>query len=463
MRAALVRVGVDQAYGGWNSPIDPVTNEFVYVPIPDDGEFHPGLRTPYESLRPVLREFADTRECKKPAHVLLPDALGGRNMHLDPDFDYLTYGDKGRRRGKGIAQFGRDDVVVFYAGMRPCSPSPHRLIYAIIGPFRVAEVVRINTVKRSLWAENAHTRRIMRREDDIIVRAMPGGSGRLRRCIPIGEWREGAYRVRTDLLDAWGGLSCRNGFIQRSAVPPMFLDPERFLAWFEAQQPALVAMNNPAQSAFSAMDESTVTGERVIMVHLRQPGIDDARTDPLYEFGSFGLTGCHRMNLLADSAAAGCRLAFAQGGPLGFRLVMLTPPIDVRELGNCHEAFWSPANMPLRYDAAPLLIDNEGRSDVAGLAKEFERARRSSWMARFSSAFRSRKRPLRAEVGANLIAAWTRATQDPNRRARVYHEALPRQPDVIDNARHVTYRRLKSAALGEPEQTKRLPVRTRYC
>lgn len=35
MRAILVRIGVDHSYGHWNAPVDPVTCEFVYVPIPD--------------------------------------------------------------------------------------------------------------------------------------------------------------------------------------------------------------------------------------------------------------------------------------------------------------------------------------------------------------------------------------------------------------------------------------------
>ena len=61
----------------------------------------------------------------------------------------------------------------------------------------------------------------------------------------------------------------------------------------------------------------------VIIVMLRRPRKNDPRKDPFFEYGSFGLTGCHRTNLLANKAAAGCRLAFAQGGPSGFRLVML--------------------------------------------------------------------------------------------------------------------------------------------
>jgi hypothetical protein len=36
MRAYLVRIGVDQAFGGWNAPMNPETREFVYVPIPSE-------------------------------------------------------------------------------------------------------------------------------------------------------------------------------------------------------------------------------------------------------------------------------------------------------------------------------------------------------------------------------------------------------------------------------------------
>lgn len=34
MKGLLVRIGVDQAYGGWNAPVHLGTHEFVYVPIP---------------------------------------------------------------------------------------------------------------------------------------------------------------------------------------------------------------------------------------------------------------------------------------------------------------------------------------------------------------------------------------------------------------------------------------------
>ena len=103
----------------------------------------------------------------------------------------------------------------------------------------------VETVPHKLWGQNAHTRRTEHRGTDIIVRGVLGESGRLKRAIPIGEWRDRAYRVRRDLLDAWGDISSRDGYIQRSAVPPKLLNPSRFLEWLEAQSPEFVPENNP--------------------------------------------------------------------------------------------------------------------------------------------------------------------------------------------------------------------------
>jgi hypothetical protein len=235
MKGLLIRVGIDQAFGAWNAPVDPETGEFVYVPIPD-GAQREGLETSYSQLKPALAHFPGSR---------LPPPLAARATHLDPDFERLTYGDNGLRRGRGLADFGAGDVVAFFAGLRPIRPWRDPLVYALIGVFRVRECVQLRTVPQKRWFENAHTRRVEHRPDDIIVRADPALSGRLRRCIPIGEWRNRAYRVRQDILDAWGDLSCRDGFIQRSAVPPRFRDATRFLSWFENQKPDLVTLNNP--------------------------------------------------------------------------------------------------------------------------------------------------------------------------------------------------------------------------
>jgi len=245
MRGYLVRVGVDQAFGAWNAPVDPETNEFIYVPIPESRPMRTELATPYSLVQPALARFADRRAGAPPGTVRLPPDLIPANMHLDPDFDNLTYGDNGVRRGKGLLELGRGDVVAFYAGLRPVSTCPHRLLYALVGLYRVGEAVRLSAVTAHRWSENAHTRCVDHEGSDVIVRGVAGSSGRLRRCIPIGGFRDRAYRVDPRVLADWGGLSCRDGYLQRSAVLPTLRDPRRFMEWFERQGGELVNSNNP--------------------------------------------------------------------------------------------------------------------------------------------------------------------------------------------------------------------------
>ena len=201
-------------------------------------------QTPYSGVVTELREFA-LRHPNAPTHdVTLPASLTTLNMHLDPDFRNLTYGDSGTRRGKCLVGLQPGDAVVFYAGLRPVTTCVHRLVYAPVGLYRVREIARAGSVISSRYSENAHTRCIGTEPADVIVRADENNSGRLTRCIPIGEFRERAYRVQSPILESWGGLSCKNGYLQRSAVLPSFKDPEKFLVWFAQQKPEFVASNN---------------------------------------------------------------------------------------------------------------------------------------------------------------------------------------------------------------------------
>jgi hypothetical protein len=110
----------------------------------------------------------------------------------------------------------------------------------------------VTGVPEQRYSENAHTRRMYaasemekRREKhgsdahaDVVVRGEPERSGRLTRCIDIGSYRDGAYRVRESLLEEWGGLSGTNdGFIQRSLLLPEFEEPSGFLGWLEGRGP----------------------------------------------------------------------------------------------------------------------------------------------------------------------------------------------------------------------------------
>src|ERR1700730_10255989 len=120
MNALLVRIGVDQAYGGWNSPVD-AEGHFVYVPIPEKRGtlFHAGLERSYGEVLPALQRFCGEHDCDLSGDLRFPQELLEHAMHLDPDFECLTYGDKGGRRGAGMVSMGEGDLLVFYGGMRP--------------------------------------------------------------------------------------------------------------------------------------------------------------------------------------------------------------------------------------------------------------------------------------------------------------------------------------------------------
>lgn len=244
MNALLVRVAADMSPGGggFNGPIDIATGAFAYIPIPETKPFHNEMATPYSSLKPKISS----------SPWPLPRQVLRMHMHLDPDFANLTYGDQGQRARRIADQISKNDLLVFYAGLRSTLPQTD-LVYAIIGLFVVHEIVLATRVPRARWHENAHTRRKLERgADDIVVRGKKGPSGRLRHGIPIGSYRHPrdgrhkgkSYRVQPELLSIWGGLSIADGFIQRSAYLPAFASADRFYSWFLAQEPEVIAANN---------------------------------------------------------------------------------------------------------------------------------------------------------------------------------------------------------------------------
>lgn len=246
MEAILVRIGIDHVYGGWNAPVSTKTGEFVYIPIPESQEFHlrDTMATKYSDCEVELRQFCKNNSVSF-AGIRYPEKVPeGKNTHLDPDFFHLTYGDNGERRGAGIAKLRENDLLVFYAGLRPIEAFPFALWYGLVGLFVIEEVIPARTISPDRYGENAHTRKSEIAGADIIVRAKRGLSGRLQRSLLIGEFRDRAYRVRKDILQLWGGLTVKNGYIQRSIVPPQFIDAPKFLKWFEKQGVSLLERNN---------------------------------------------------------------------------------------------------------------------------------------------------------------------------------------------------------------------------
>jgi hypothetical protein len=203
----------------------------------------------------------------------------------------------------------------------------------------------------------------------------------------------------------------------------------------------------------------------VFFVHLRRPKSkpDERRDDPFYEEGSFGCTGCHSSTLFSPRHAAdleGARLAFIQGGPLGHRLVFLTPPVTVRVWSDRCEARWTPAEMPFKYSQAPILICNNGNTEFPLVKQSAQNSQSStrdgrprSLEERLSSRLRTPVHPLSAEIANEVIAVYTRRRAEtmPSAISTSYEEALPWQPPIIDRDRAATYRNRISQLAGDSE------------
>ena len=175
------------------------------------------------------------------------------------------------------------------------------------------------------------------------------------------------------------------------------------------------------------------------------------RTDPLWEFGSFGCTRCHQRNLMSPRRADELRgnlLAFAQGGDSEVRLVHVTPPIRIEHHGLFAEAKWLPAQMPLAYESAPILVDNYLGSDVPALFEMLKEGGRSTPVGQFASNFRARRRPLPADIGRQFVAVYRGFRQRGATVSQHYTDSLPFPPPRIDRDRESTYASLLSWPLS---------------
>ena len=193
-----------------------------------------------------------------------------------------------------------------------------------------------------------------------------------------------------------------------------------------------------------------MTPPKIFFVHLRRPdraNPKEQRNDPFYEFGSFGCTRCHSKNLMNPRNAAkleGARLAFVQGGPLGSRLVLLTPPVTVtRRIDSC-EAKWKPVDMPFKYTDAPILAYNGGVSDFPMIEQFARSAKCRTVESGLSSLLRSRTSPVCDAMAKEIVSVYTRkrAKATHSAIAVTYEETLPYNPRKIDRNRKETYNRL---------------------
>ncbi len=201
-------------------------------------------------------------------------------------------------------------------------------------------------------------------------------------------------------------------------------------------------------------------GPRVYIVMLRQPNRhkrSEARSDPYFEIGSFGCTGCHGTNLLRPDektdGLVGGRLAIVQGGKGVMRLVLLTPPIkEIRHLKKRREALWRPAKV-FRFDKAPVVASNDGISSFPELIRQYVRGvHRKTPVGQFSSRFRARRDRLNEVVSKEIIREYARLCRKAKRSdfAESYIDSMPYPPRSPEKARQSSYnKRVKRAKTGE--------------
>jgi hypothetical protein len=176
MKGLLVRVGIDSKDGSWNAPLRLKSGEFAYVTISENvnRQLRGNLARYYDEFVSTAASFGEQ----------LPRVLLGTPTHLDPDFQYLTYGDQGQRRERIVKLLKAEDLLVFFAALRPVDGPSRPLVYAIIGLYVVDEIVSAVSIPEFRWLENAHTRREPT-DGEIVVRARPrlsvgcGGASRL--------------------------------------------------------------------------------------------------------------------------------------------------------------------------------------------------------------------------------------------------------------------------------------------
>lgn len=449
MRIILSRKGFDSSSGGKPSPI--VGGRPMSLPIPATRN----SRTTYADLG--LGELVQSVTRGRYG----PDSL----CHADPHFQdgMCAFGQSGAAQGhlakNGV---GQGDVFLFF-GLFADEETGERH-HRIFGYMTVEAVLHLgedpdpNLVP--LFAPD-HPHFIGARDRNNTVYIGPGATCcaappnlRLTRPGgPLGAWRVPVWLERLGLT--YHGESWR------------WPEAGTLLAAARGQEFICDIGNDPIAEAWLAETVRAIEGENehggrgeaengIVMALLRQPRLDDdeeQRDDPFWELGSFGVTGCHSRNLLNPRKAhelVGKRVAFAQGGPRGFKLIYLTPPVTVEyHAGNC-ELRWSPAEMPLAYESAPTLVDNAGYSDVPALLGELAGVARRTMVGRFASKFRSRRKPLSAKIACQLEQAIQDAIFGGAKQALRYIDCLPFPPPRVDDNRQATYQELLRRARGEP-------------
>ena len=192
MNIVLLRVGIDTGSGGIQGPLF-ADGTFEYIPIPDGQAVDE--RTYGNTIGRHGRRFIDYFPESRRAR------MADQPMHVDPEFETLTYGDPTAPKA-GLRHLEPGDLLVFYCGLEGCGFASNPALY-LMGFFEVERAGRATdftkTELKRLFARNFHVRhpRVFSRQKESLVLVKGTANSRLlNKAVQISAYgRDRAGRV----------------------------------------------------------------------------------------------------------------------------------------------------------------------------------------------------------------------------------------------------------------------------
>ncbi|HHT18631.1 MAG TPA: hypothetical protein GXZ72_03630 [Methanobacterium sp.] len=216
----LLRVGIDKSSDGVLSPIFS-DGTFEYIPLSEKDDQTIENRTYYDIIGIKGKKLS----------IYLPKKIATRKVHMDPEFINFTYGDEGKK-ATYLRKLNHNDILVFYAGLKPYEENEYPEALYIIGYFTIKDIIdfknnkdeidSINTI-RTKFSHNSHPKRF-NTNDLVFVVGDPEKSKLLDRPIQISQKKLNKigrnYHAVSPEMEVLLGIE---GSIQRS-IPPRFIN-----------------------------------------------------------------------------------------------------------------------------------------------------------------------------------------------------------------------------------------------
>ncbi len=225
----LLRVGIDSGAGGTQGPLfEDETFEFICIP-----DYHgKDERTYGNTIGRVGRSLVEYF----PERVR--SAMACQSMHVDPDFESLTYGDPTSPK-RGLRHLRPGDLLAFYCGLAgwgACTTAPGLYLVGYFDVEMAGLATELGEEKvHRLFGENFHVRHldIYEEQRDRLVLVKGGtGSRLLRRATLISEvgWDKAGRPIKVLSKSMQKVFGDFDGRISITRSPPRRVKPDSTFA-----------------------------------------------------------------------------------------------------------------------------------------------------------------------------------------------------------------------------------------